>query len=58
MNPDAARATTDNDKLFTLAYEELRRLAAAVTRSRTGAHAQSNGTRERSMDQDGVVSRC
>lgn len=36
MEPHSASDVNDNDRLFTLAYEELRRLAAAVTRSGPG----------------------
>jgi hypothetical protein len=36
MGPQSSTDFSDNDKLFTLAYEELRQLAAAVTRSGPG----------------------
>ena len=36
MGPNSSIGVTDNDKLFTLAYEELRRLAAVVKRSSQG----------------------
>ena len=36
MGKDSSALVTDNDKLFTLAYEELRRLASNVARTRPG----------------------